>query len=275
MTLPPPRTPPGPTGFVTLGDSITDTYTGKPYGDDSRGWTDLLASERGQFLSLHNFAARGSTSEMLLGQGQHTSAVGVVRAGEARYVSLSVGANDMYTVPCRIDPAALIANVARAVASLTRGGAKVILGNVPDITDTPVVKVFLSGRPALSARIRTITAAVNERLRRLAGSLRVPLVDLRRLNAVSGRPFLLGGVDVSGHLYCVDGFHPSTVGSGLIANAQLEALRGGYGIDVPPLDDADILRLGGLTPLDHAAAFDAGAFVTQPAACRAARPIAG
>lgn len=264
-----------PIGFVTLGDSLTDTYVGKPYAGDNLAWTDLLKSHRPQ-LDVQNLAAAGSTSGDVLASGQHTSAVQIVQAGGAKYVTLSVGANDVLAFLAQINPAdpatfdptphaaSLVGNVATAVATLKAGNAKVILGNVPDVTDTPAMKALLAGTPEVAGLLQVMTDAVNSQLAQFAAANRLPLIDLNKLNKLGSGPFLLSGVDVTGHLYSVDGFHPSTLGSALFANAQLEALKA-YGEDVPQFSENELVGFAGLQATGTDSSYDSSAFVIQPA----------
>src|SRR5436305_1605700 len=64
------------------------------------------------------------------------------------------------------------------------------------------------------------------------------------------RPVHVGGIEVSQSLYVADGLHPSTIGSGLLANAILEAFQVGHGRDVGGLrlTDREVLAEVGRTP---------------------------
>jgi lysophospholipase L1-like esterase len=277
LTCFPPGSRADPFHLITLGDSLTDTYTGKPYAGPNLGWTDQLVAQRSGDITLHNFALAGSTSTTLLSQGQHTSAVNLIQAGTAKYVTLAIGANDIGAflaqvnpaMPATLDPSAhaatLIGNVATTVAALQAAGGKVILANVPNIADTPSIQILTGGSPVIAALIGSLTDAVNTQLAALAQAKGIPLVDLRGLNALSSGPVLVGGTDVGGMLYSIDGFHPSSIGAGLLANVELEALRLGYGIDVPRFSDAELLQRVGLIPIDTTASFDAARFVTASA----------
>src|SRR4051812_22507379 len=78
-----------PVHLIALGDSLTDTYAGKPYAGTNQSWTDQLSAQRSSALTLHNFALAGSTSATLMTQGQQDSAVSLIQAGTAKYVTLA------------------------------------------------------------------------------------------------------------------------------------------------------------------------------------------
>lgn len=265
-----------PLPLITLGDSLTGTYEGAPYGGTHHSWTDLLRTFRLDHVSLHNLARAGATSADLLGQGQHSAAVELLRSGRARHVTLAVGANDIgaflaqldLSRPMSLNPArgveALVGNVEAAVAAVTAAGGRLVLANVPNIADTPSVRPFVRAVPPAGWLLATVIDRANARIAALADRLGVPMIDLRALHALSSGPLHLGGVDVQHLLHSTDGFHPSAIGSGLLANAKLEALWSAYGIDVPRFSDAELLRLAGLKPLSPAASFDISRFVIRP-----------
>lgn len=245
--------------LATLGDSLTDTYVGRPYAGDNLGWTDLLSAHRSDRVSVFNVAAAGSTSSDLIANGQHKALGSLGRPGVIPYATLTVGANDILGFVYQINPAdpatfdptphvqRLVGNIQTAVTELKAAGALVVLGNVPDITNTPAMQQQLAGNPDLAALVSGMTQAVNGELKTLARRERLALVDLEGLNKLSQNPVVLDGVDVQSYLYAPDGFHPSTIGSALLANAELEALRIAYGVDVPRFSNADILGFAGLT----------------------------
>jgi hypothetical protein len=150
-----------PIPIVALGDSLTDSYKGKPYSGTNLAWTDQLTALRSAQVTVFNEARAGSTSADLLSQGQLSTAAGLIHTGQVRFATVFIGANDL-----------------------------------------------------------------------------------------------------TGMLYGPDQFHPSTIGQGLLANATLEALRIGYGVDTRPflLSDEQILEEMGLHG-NGGRNFDASAFV--------------
>lgn len=274
--LPSTSVPSTPLPLITLGDSLTGTYVGEAYGGTHHSWTDLLRAFRLDHVYLHNLARAGATSADLLAQGQHTAAADLLRAGAARYVTLAIGANDIgaflaqvdLTRPFTLDPSrameALVSNIKAAAATVLAAGGRLVLANVPNLADTPSVRAFVGSLPPVGWLLGSLIHRMNARIAALARQLGVPMIDLQALHALSGGPLSLGGVDVQGMLHSTDGFHPSAIGSGLFANTKLEALWSAYGIDVPRFSDAELLRLGGLSPVDHSKSFDVSRFVFRP-----------
>jgi lysophospholipase L1-like esterase len=258
LSRPPAR--PEPQRLVVLGDSLTAPYAGAPWAGGNRSWAELLHDLRPGRIVLRNMAVPSTGSAALLAQGQHEAGAELVEQGEAPFAVLIVGANDMLRVlemvlqTGRVDPvllAGLVANVAAALDRLQAAGARVVLGNVPDISVAPRSRQLLAGLPHLSALITGVTRQKNADLEKLARRRGAPLVDLFGLNNLphQGR-IVLGGRDVTAAMYSVDGFHPSTLGQGLLANAVLEGLRRAYDADVSGLrlTDAELLAAVGLTP---------------------------
>jgi lysophospholipase L1-like esterase len=264
-----------PISLATLGDSITDTYAGKPYAGTNQSWTDQLRSLRPADVNLTNLARAGSTSTDLLTQGQDTTAANLIQEGKVRYATLIIGANDVGAFlqqinpnnPATLDPAPfiqkLLGNISTVVNKLQfAGDVGIVLANLPDIGNTPFFLTALAKTPAILQLLTAATNAANTQIEALAKERGLPLVDLYSLNNLSKQPTVtLGGINVKSFLYSVDGFHPSTIGSGVIANAELEALRRGYNVNVQALSDREILRAAGLQGKDGFADFNVGSFV--------------
>jgi lysophospholipase L1-like esterase len=266
-----------PIRLVTLGDSLSDTYQGKPYGVGNQSWTDLLLARRAAAVNLIDLARAGSTSSDLLAQGQHTTAASLIRQGQARYATVMVGANDVGAFLAGLNPhdpstfnyapyvRTLAGNLRVSVDTLHGAGAAgIVLTNLPDIGRTPNVQAVFGGAPAVLQLLTALTDAINSRIAALAAAEHLPLVDLHALSGIAGGPVLLGGLNVQDQLYAIDGFHPSTIGSGLLANAELDALHRTYGVSVPLLSDAEILNASGLTARNPTAAFDVSSYVIVP-----------
>lgn len=243
--------------IVTLGDSITDTYIGKPYAVGNLSWTDQLKFFRNGSINITNLALAGTTSTTLLSQGQDTLAATLIHNGTTPLATLIIGANDIGNFLAGVGPqnpstvvANLLANVNTAVSTLeAAGNVKLVLGNVPDIGVTPYVKGLLATFPTAQAQaiagvITSMTQAANQQIAALAQAYHIPVVSLYALNNLSQAPLILGGMDVSGDLYGPDGFHPSSLGAGILANSILDAFRLGYGIDTSSLRLSDQLLLG-------------------------------
>lgn len=264
----------GPVGIVTLGDSLTDTYAGKPYAGSNQSWTDLVTALRGNQALLTNLAKAGATSIDLVGPGQLGSAVQTIQQGQAHYATIMIGANNIGAYLANMDPnnlasfdptpyvQTLAGNVNTAITALKAAGAQgIVLTNLPDIGQTPALQYALAGQQQVLQLLTLATQAANASIEALAAQHQVPLVDLHGLNQLAMQPLNVGGLDVQQNLYSVDGFHPSTIGSGLLANAQMEAVRKAFGVQITPLSDSEILAAYGLSANDPTAAFDVSSFV--------------
>jgi lysophospholipase L1-like esterase len=258
-----------PITLTSVGDSLTASYAGHPYGAGHRGWGDLLGSLRPGSVHHFNYAQPGVTSGLLLSRHQHLLAAGVVHGfhthpgalpGPMPFATLIVGANDVGAfVDDRLngrspDPDALVSgvvgNVYTVLATVQGAGTVgVVLATVPDIGKTPFFLQALQGQPALAQAITGLTQAINAQLLDLARARHVPVVDLYALNNLpSSGPLSIGGLNVNANMYGPDGFHPSTLGQGLLANAILEALHRGYGLDTAALrfSDNELLQAQGM-----------------------------
>jgi lysophospholipase L1-like esterase len=272
------RARPEPIVLAALGDSLTAGYQGRPYSGPHQSWTDLFGSLRPGSIRLCNLAVPGTTSEGLLLQGQHTAAAGLVRAGQVRFVTLLIGANDVVDFVDRLPSgraevaslvAGLVRNLTTAVDTIrTAGTAGLVLASVPDIGSTPCYRQAFAGRPEARRLVTQATQAINAQLLAVARARALPVIDLHGLNELPWRgKVVVGGLGLRAGAYSVDGFHPSTLGQGLIANAILEALRRAYGVDASSLrfSDAELLAAQGLGP-GLATFFDVHPFVLWPAA---------
>src|SRR5579884_3013872 len=249
---------PAPTlTLISLGDSLTASYVGQPNRGRNRSWSDLLADLRPNQVCHLNFAQPGATSGMLLAQGQHSRAAAAVRAAHADPLpcaTLIVGALvgqlllGVHPDPNGVIPA-VVGNVRTALEAVQAAGkVGVVLGTVPDIGVTPFCRDAARALPLLARLVADLTRKINGQLLALARQAGVPVVDLFSLTEVPSRgPVLIGGRDVANRLYGPDGYHPSTLGQGLLANAVLEALHRGYGRDVSALRlrDNELLQAQG------------------------------
>jgi lysophospholipase L1-like esterase len=256
--------------LTTLGDSLTSTYSGHPTRAGDQSWTDLLTSLRSGPITINNVAVSGAGSTDLV-----TSQLGAAspHLSSGSFATVYIGSNDLYNyfnpppgMGTSITPAALVGNllqnIATAVGTLQAANVHVVLATVPDFGATPYVQNLLAGnQPALQA-ITELTTAVNTGILTLGQDLRIPVVDLFALNNISRGPVMIGGVNVTPDLYAADGFHPSSIGQALLANATLQALTVAYGVNTSSLQftDAEILGLKGLSP-QAATTFDIAPFV--------------
>jgi lysophospholipase L1-like esterase len=175
-----------PFTLVVLGDSLSDTYFLK-VSLTERSWTDQLRLLRESRVKLYNQASGGSTSTAMLAQRQPEKAAELVRPGKVQNVCLIIGGNDLgfpLLIPGGaglgyLDTAAakLVENIPRALDTIQAAGpAAVVLGNVPDLGDTPFFRQWTDSNPAQAERLTRLTAEVNRRLAHLAVERGIPLV---------------------------------------------------------------------------------------------------
>jgi lysophospholipase L1-like esterase len=281
LVAPVPTVSAEPFTLAVLGDSISDTYFLK-VSLVQRGWTDQLRILRPGRIQLYNRAEAGSTSTTLLRQGHPEAVARLVRQGKVANVCLIIGGND-FAYPILFGSAnphiltetaaQLVQNVTQAVDTvLAAGPVAMVLGNVPDLGQTPMFRSWATSHPTNAVLLRRLTLEVNQQLEALARQRGIAVVDLYSLVRLSRHSVIVGGVEVSKSLYTSEGLHPSTVGSALLGNAILEAFHRGYGRDVSGLQltDAEILDEIGQKPTAQGR-FDVSRFVILPRPTDAAR----
>jgi lysophospholipase L1-like esterase len=243
-----------------LGDSITAPYSGTSQG--SAGdlcWVELLRVARpGDDVSVQDVARGGATSSTLLSQGQHTRVASLVSGGSVSSAVLIIGANDVSAyltdiLAGRYDRFvnAVVPNIYTAAATvLAAGPVELVVSDIPDIGVTPRVRSLVHNDPVLLQRISTATAQANDQILSLAAANGVPVVDFFGLSHVADAGSIEMADVAVNYFFAPDGFHPSSVAQGILANTLLAALQIGYGEDVTglPLSDQEILTLTGI---DH------------------------
>jgi lysophospholipase L1-like esterase len=238
---------------AALGDNITDAYakyqgtnpqTGLPYwgSNGDRNWVEQLGLLRDANLTITDTAVAGATSSDLLAQGQPTTVASLIHTGVVNYAVVIVGANDIGNYLATVagggavDPTtfvgALVSNVQTTLSTLaSAGNVHLIVGNVPDIGQTPQLQGLLNGHPGLASLVTAAVNAANQQIGALAASLSIPVVDLYDLGKLAAGPLTLAGQQLT-NLYAPDGFQPGTVLQGLLANTILEAAHVAYGLNV-------------------------------------------
>jgi lysophospholipase L1-like esterase len=258
------REVPAVLNLATLGDSLTAAYpTSAPYGaNGDHSWTQQLQDLRYGKMHVENLAVPGATSDDVLAQ-QARPAATLVAEGKVDYVSLIVGANDVFTHLPTIfvsGPGAFIQsyagdvanNVARTVDIVTSAGdAGMVIGNVPDVAGTPAFQVFVgqtfgSYAPWVLQATSAAIVQANARIQAIATADGIPVVDLYHLSHDAA-----AGLTVGGHIanpYAPDFFHPNTIAQGIIGNSMLEALHVAYHTPLQPLrlSDQEILAEVGI-----------------------------
>lgn len=155
------------------------------------------------------------------------------------------------------DPPALlqdtVANL-RKIAEFVRDEnptIPLVICTFPDIGATPEVAGKYTD-PRNLARARQRIADANAAVIALAGTLgaQVARVDTLTDRIFDEHPFHLNGTvfqyppdpaNPPGHLFCRDGFHPSTVGQALIGNLILDAVNRATGRSIPLMTNREIL----------------------------------
>lgn len=254
-----------------MGDSMTAAYPA-PY----QNWVQLLQNYRGGSITVDDFGVGGATSGSLLSGGQATAVANLVKAGKVNAAYLMIGAND---VPEYISTIAqgnftpfvteVVANIETAVKTvLAAGSVKMVMANIPDISTTPAYQSAYAGDPAVLADITAATEQANTQIQAFAASKSIPVVDMfdisyipQQNNSIDGSPIPVGDY------YLPDGFHPSTLGQGLIANTILQGFHDGYNTNIVPLrlSDQQAFTADGLTaPPGGATYFDTSPYVIYP-----------
>ncbi|MBI3822691.1 MAG: SGNH/GDSL hydrolase family protein [Planctomycetes bacterium] len=257
--------------LAVMGDSLSASYAGFPGRSGDQSWTQQLQQLRPHQVQIFNEAVSGATSGDVLSV-QAGAVAGLVAAGKVDYATLIVGANDLATelnadLPILFGGNAplfyqtfvqhyttsVVSNIEHTVAMVSSAGdVGLAVGNIPDVAVTPA---YASTTPAFI--LSTITAAelsANQQIASFAASHHLPVIDLFGLSHLAQSPLTLGGVTVN-NLYALDGFHPDTVGQGLLANTILQSLDRAYDapVDHLQLSDQQILTEAGIThPPGHA-----------------------
>jgi len=287
-----------------MGDSLSDEYFEDPTRAYAKNWLQQLAEgrvidpgptvvEAGQLPGTwgpprntgyaYNWAAAVATSWSLLNSGQATGLASQVVADGIGCTVLAIGANDynpysdayagIYngTWPAekiRAQELRTLANIRTALVTVRCTGVPLILANILDSGSTPsVVTEPRSADPKKRQRVTSALNDLNHKLRQLAQTYQIPLVDWFGLaQSMAGSPTNLAPVLLLGNTplmmqqvdpgpgpdsnpaagYVADGFHPHTTIQGVLANAIISALDSGYGANLPLFTEEEILQHAGL-----------------------------
>jgi lysophospholipase L1-like esterase len=217
--------------IAAMGDSLTASYAGQPWGAaGDQSWAQQLTAQGYEQLSIDNVAVAGTTSASLLAQGQDTAVAALAAEGAVHYAVLIVGANDVSAHLgdfLQGNPApfvqGLVANVETALTTVAAAGdVRLAVGTVPDVTLTPSFQQLIPPGSPLQQEIAGAVAAANVQIEGFAASQEMPVIDLAGLGRLADAPLVVGGAPVP-DFYAPDGFHPATVAQGLLGNAVLEA----------------------------------------------------
>ena len=146
-----------------------------------------------------------------------------------------------------------VANLEEIVGFVRDGNASVpiVICTFPDIGATPIVSERYP-EPVKRARARQRIADANAAVIALAARVgaQVARIDHLTDRIFDESPFHLNGYVMQyptnpqnppDHLFCHDGFHPSTVGQALIGNLVLDAINRATGAAVPLMTNREIL----------------------------------
>lgn len=276
--------------IAAMGDSLTASYAGHPWGAaGDQSWAQQLAARGYKHLRIDNVAVAGTTSDSLLAQGQDTAVAALVAEGAVHDAVLIVGANDVSEHLgdfLQGNPApfvqGLVANVETALTTVAAAGrVRLAVGTVPDVTLTPSFRQLVPTGSPLQQEIAGAIAAANAGIEGFAAAHGMAVIDLAGLGRLAEAPLVVGGVTVP-DFYAPGGFHPATVPQGLLGNAILEAFAATDDpriarfrlTDQQLLDEAGVPHGPGhsdfdvspyvLVPDRHGCAGRAGALVTDP-----------
>jgi lysophospholipase L1-like esterase len=247
-----------------------------PTNPNTRNWVELFRDRRPSDISLagRNYAIPGSTADYwddVLTDTSWNPATILLRVSlnedldDVDAALIFLGGNDLKSDYSGIygdasAPAFLaklpghIAAVHGFLRSRAPTNLPIIITTLPDIGATPEIALSPSYQdPILAARARQRIAAVNAEV--LAWAQTQPNTYIARIDRVTDRlfdetPFHLNGTEFVYppdpenpplHLFCRDGFHPSTVGQALIANEILLAINTFAKTPIPLFTNREIL----------------------------------
>lgn len=145
---------------------------------------------------------------------------------------------------------------------------KQVFVNMPDVTVTPLVQSEAANYGITPAKLALLASAIdlaNTKANAYARSLGVPVVDLYAASQdfVAAVPFTLGGQAFTS-LLANDGYHPSVVAQGLIANMIDTAFNVGYGQSLPILSDQKIVQNVGKIPNSATTYYNVSPYIIVP-----------
>ena len=224
-------------------------------------WMDVIDSTIADAFSGDAYRTACYSTKTALGRHLVEDGIGVV--------VIFLGGNDLKSDYSGIfndeTPPSLLAEAVSNIGDIhafvrsKNASVPVVICTFPDIGATPEVSGKYTN-PELKVRARQRIADANVALMAEAASLGA---EVARIDRVTDRifdeePFELNGTvmiyepdpeNPPDHLFCHDGFHPSTVGQAFIANEILEAVNRAAGLSVILFPNREILGdLLGLNP---------------------------
>ncbi|MCA0456527.1 MAG: GDSL-type esterase/lipase family protein, partial [Chloroflexi bacterium] len=223
-----------------------------------------------------NWSRSAATSESMITSGQHTGLAAQVAAGQVEYVVIYIGTNDFAiwndtynqvynqslggtALDAKIN--SIVSRITTAVDALkAAGNSKILLANYADPGES---YAYITTFPSAQGRARVTNAIVtiNTRLNALAISRGIVVADLYNfgrslLSRIQPNGNMLVGSESINtlvknndphYLQLNDSVgHMGTVGSGLLANFFINALSTGYGLQITPFTDNELLNNSGI-----------------------------
>jgi lysophospholipase L1-like esterase len=257
-----------------MGDSMT-----APYGGGlapNLNWVQQFQALKSSLITVDDFAVGGATSTTLLQQGQDTAVASLVASGQVTSAFLMIGANDIsgdlsdvFAGNYSSLVATLVANVETAINTVAAAGkVNLVVANVPDVGTTPLFRAQYGNNPAGLANVTAATTQANQGIQAFATSKGIPVMDMFDLSylPLSGPVTVDGVVIPTASFYCGDGFHPSTISQGIMANLILQCFHDAYGTPIVAsrLTDQQIFTDAGLSPPPGTTYFDMSPYVIYP-----------
>jgi lysophospholipase L1-like esterase len=265
--------------MAVMGDSLSAPYESYRalYGD--RSWVQQLQAMRPNQVAIYNQAFSGATSNSLFQSEMDSD--GVLHAPQVQAVAdlvahhtvkdvfLMIGANDVLADLPLFNPSnpsifvstfvtTVVGNIETALMTVAQSGhVNQVVSTVPDVTVTPYFQMNIA---PLTPLVETAINLANDQIKTFAASQHIPVVDLYGLTRLATQTITVGGVQLlpatlanfatapSQTLFTIDGFHPNSVGQGLIANTILKAFDAGYDVNIQHLrlTDQQILAEPGI-----------------------------
>jgi hypothetical protein len=215
----------------------------------------------------YDYAYAGASSLSVLQPGDADSQlIAQARAGNITLALMSIGANDILNVFTSVANGSLsgaalaaqetflVGNIETGVKEVLGAGAKVVMGGLSDLADSPS-EASLMADPAAKARVEGAIATMEAQLAAFAATKGIPFVDFFGLEKAvydSGH-FQIGGVNINlttagpdPHNFFQDSLHAGIAIEGEIANLWLQGMNTAYGTNIPLLTDQEILTEAGI-----------------------------
>jgi hypothetical protein len=258
-----------------MGDSLSTHYMGTRASAGDKSWVDLLRTFHGDQVAIEDLAANGATSSGVLNR-QAPQVRQMVQSGSIHFTVLAIGGNDERAYLDQITSgnaspfiSEVTSNIENTLKSVASGGhVQRVLSLLPDIGDTPAIKVKLGFNPIMLGRLTAAVRSANSELLSYASGHGIVVVDAFALGKLTSHPLVLGSIPTT-DFWSPDNFHPSGIPQGLFPNMVMRAFQIGYGVDTQSLQlsDQDILAAAGdaAHPMNHAPSYyNVSPFVILP-----------